>query len=398
MKDIYLNMTHFCNMECPRCYLPSDMRKDRTMMSVDTLRKVVAMECVKQVENEEPITLCWLGGEVLTLPMERLKEYRDVIRELAPHARNRLTTNIFSITEEQIDFIKETFYSIETTYAAGKKMSLDGSEEKYQERFKKNLKRLADAGILCHVNVELNDKTIEAGVDHIINLARETGQKSWEFDISVAFDRIFEEGAKVNDYMYATDVPLTITYKQWADYVIQFIRDRNDEMKELGIRIGFLDSCFSKENEPFFNTMKTHAYLTATPNGDILGAPVFAAIKPIHYGNIHENTEDEILNHPTKVMHTAYEHVGRFHNEDCGTCQYFNECKGGFSCVPITDGSGECVGMKSIREFIEDYRKEYDANPSKYWNPSPEMPQMLIEPECIKNCAICSYLDCEDRQ
>lgn len=380
MKDIYLNLTHYCNMECPRCYLSKSMRQDRSMMSHETLEKIASMSCVQNSSNEDPITMCWLGGEVMTLPMERLIEYREIIKRLVPNAKNRLVSNLFSLTNEQIKFIKETFYSIETTYAAGMKMSLDGSESKYQERFKNNLKKLADEGILCHVNVELNDKTIEAGVDHIIDLARYTGQKSWEFDISVKFDEILQNGVKVNEYSYADEVPITITYREWANYIIQFIRDRNSEMKELGIRIGFLDSCFSKDNEPFFNTMKTHVYLTFNPNGDVLGAPVFSGIEPIFYGNINRNSEEEILNHPTKLKHTAYEHVGRFHNEDCFTCEFFNECKGGFSCVPITDGSGECVGMKSVREYVEEYRKEFEKNPEGLWNPTnSDLPNLIFE-------------------
>ncbi|ELP5902255.1 hypothetical protein QTV49_004278 [Vibrio vulnificus] len=92
--------------------------------------------------------------------------------------------------------------------------------------------------------------------------------------------------------------------------------------------------------------------------------------EPIFYGNINRNSEEEILNHPTKLKLTAYEHVGRFHNEDCYTCEFFNECKGGFSCVPITDGSGECVGMKSVREYVEEYRKEFAKNPEGLWNPT----------------------------
>lgn len=370
MKDIYLNLTHYCNMECPRCYLSKTMRQDRSMMSYETLEKIASMNCVQSSNNEEPITMCWLGGEVMTLPIERLIKYREIIKKLVPSAKNRLVSNLFSLKNEQIKFIKETFFSIETTYAAGMKMSLDGSEEKYQERFKNNLKKLSDEGVLCHVNVELNDKTIEAGVDHIIELARYTGQKSWEFDISVRFDEILQKGIKVNEYLYADEVPITITYKEWAEYIIQFIRDRNSEMKELGIRIGFLDSCFSKDNDPFFNTMKTHVYLTFNPNGDVLGAPVFSGMEPIFYGNINKNSEEEILNHPTKLKHTAYEHVGRFHSEDCHTCEFFNECKGGFSCVPITDGSGECVGMKSVRKYVEEYRKNFDQNPKGLWNPT----------------------------
>ncbi|KDM90931.1 hypothetical protein [Photobacterium galatheae] len=356
------------------------MRQNRAMMSTDTLEKIVSMDCVQSAPKDDPITLCWLGGEVMALPIETLIAYRDVIHRIAPHARNRLVTNLFSLTHEQIKFIKETFFSIETTYAAGMKMSLDGSEEKYQHRFKRNLKKLADEGILCHVNVELNDKTIEAGVDHIIELARETGQKCWEFDISIKFDQVLEKGVQVNDYLYADDVPMTVSYKQWADYIIQFIRDRNKEMKELGIRIGFIDSCFSKDNDPFFNTMKTHVYLTFNPNGDVLGAPVFSALHPIFYGNIHQNSEKEILNHPTKLKHTAYEHVGRFHHEACYHCEFFTECKGGFSCVPITDGSGECVGMKSVRSYIEAYRTEFAKHPNVLWNPSlGELPNLTFD-------------------
>ena len=365
-------------------------------MSAQTLSKAMDMQCLQ--DTEKPINIAWLGGEALTIPIPKLIEYREIINKKVPHAKNRLITNLYSLTNEQIDFIKDTFYSIETTYAAGLKMTLGGDEDKYQERFARNLKRLNDHGILCHVNVELNDRTVKAGVDHILELARETGQTSWEFDISIEFDKIFAGGVKVNPYMYADEIPLTISYKQWADYVIQFVRDRNAECKELGLRIGFIGSCFANDSDPFFNTMKTADYLSINPNGDVLGAPVFAAIPAIHYGNIHKNTEEEILSHPTKLSHTAWEQIGRFSSSDCSDCPYYTECRGGFSCVPIHDGSGECIGMKSVRNYIENYKAEYELNPEGLWNPAPTKKNIGDEAPCDHICHKCPELQCEDRK
>lgn len=238
-------------MNCPRCYITEGERSNRQIMSTETLTKVLTLKCVQDRAKDQPITLCWLGGEVLTIPLSVLEEYKKIIKQYAPNAINRLTTNLYSLKNEHIDFIKNTFNSVETTYASGHKFSKDGSEYKYQHKFVKNLKKLRENGILCHVNVELNRETYNKGIDPIIEIIKETKQPSWEFDISVQFDKIFEEGVNINDYQYATNVPLSITYREWASFVIKFLTEKRDVLRQYGVRIGFIDSCFSKNNDRF---------------------------------------------------------------------------------------------------------------------------------------------------
>ena len=66
--------------------------------------------------------------------------------------------------------------------------------------------------------------------------------------------------------------------------------------------------------------------------------------------------------------------------------------------MPIHDGSGDCIGMKSIRNYIKNYKNEYGLTPEELWNPAPNKKNIGDEPTCDHLCDKCPELQCEDRK
>ncbi len=363
--DIYLNFTHYCNVDCVRCYLSTEERKDRSVISLEHLEKFVAFESFKS-NGGEGVNVSWLGGEVTALSVTLLEQYRAIIKKHLPKAKNIIITNLYSLSSRHVKFIKETFETIETTYAEGFKRSLTGSEKEYKCNFIKNMKKLKDAGLDTFVNVELNDATYAKDPKWLLDIARETGQLNWEFDLSVRFDTVFEVlsqgGNPLNEQSYPSHPPLTISYHQWSEYVKRYLTEYADECKELGVKIGFFSAAVEKNHDAFFSTTNSSHIFSLTPNGSVFGTPIYTGIAPLSYGHLDQNTEEEIVSAPLRLNHVYYENVIRMENAICHTCRFFNECKGGFSSVPVEDGSGECAGMYSLRSYLED---EYIPNMKK---------------------------------
>lgn len=357
--EIYLNLTHYCNVDCYRCYLSKDEREKRELLDPEHLKRLLSDPIVQSIDSSD-IKVSWLGGEVTTIGVEKLEEYKAIIQEYLPNCRNILITNCYSITDAQLHFIKNTFDSVDTTYAEGGKASLCGNESKYKERFVKTLKRYNDAGIEIFVNVELNDHTLQAGHEWLFEIAETTGQKLWEFDISVQFDvvhKLLNKGdtSILDANGYPSSIPLTITYREWHDYVSELLKSHSTRCEDLGIKVGFLQACIQKDHDPFFSTGSSANLLTLAADGSIYGTPIYSGIQSLSFGHITEQSVSDILVSPRRAGFLESEIIIRQRDSICDNCKFRDDCKSGFSSAPVEDSSGVCVGMAPLREYIESH-------------------------------------------
>lgn len=338
-------------------------------MRIEYIAKLLASP---ELGDGEGVNISWLGGEVTTIPLEELERYRDTIKTLLPKSKNILITNCYSVSRKQMQFIKDTFDTVETTYAEGGKKSLKGCTTTYKEHFKSTLKKYKDHGIDVFINVELNDLTIKSGYDWIFEISEETGQVNWEFDISVQFDKVFERIAKgdtsfLNQYGYPYKVPLTISYKEWSDYVLTLLTDHNEKCKRTGLKVGFFASCIQKDFDAFFSTGTSSHIITMNVDGAIFSSPVYSGLEPLAFGNIQNDTLSDILASQKRGEFIYSETYLRQKDSPCLSCRFYDECRTGFSSVPIDDGSGTCVGMFQVREYIADTYEEKMNRDTNLW-------------------------------
>ncbi len=369
MIDIYLNLTHYCNVDCFRCYLSKEDRQRRDTMPKEYITKLLSSPLLKDGAD---VNISWLGGEVTTLPVKVLEQYRDIIKDLLPKSKQILITNCYSVTDKHLDFIKETFDTVETTYAEGGKTTLNGDTSAYKERFISTLGKYKKAGIDLFINVELNDFTLKSGYDWIFEITEKSGQTNWEFDISVQFDKVFELLAKgdtsfLNKHGYPASVPLTISYEQWSQYVLGLLRDHSQRCKDTGISIGFLASCVQKDFDAFFSTSDSGHIITMNVDGAIFGTPVYSGIEPLAFGHIKNDSLEDILSSSKRSGFIYSEAVERRMDAPCHSCRFHEECRTGFSSVPIEDGSKSCVGMYPVREYVADVYLPLLRNNPQMW-------------------------------
>lgn len=301
----------------------------------------------KELQNGE-VSIIIEGGESLLVGESRFNGYCDIIKRELPHAKLTLVTNMTMLPDWAIASSKKYFSgAIETTFSFSDKR-LSDKEGRYEKFFAKNLKKAIDAGIKCPVNVEINRETFDLGPAAIIELAKKTGAKEWEFDIAVSFDKFRRAPAYIKDHQ--PDLPMCITHNEFSQYLHDFRFVYKQECKEAGI----ISSSFYLETiKDAFNTQKESGFITMNPDGVITTNPLFSDLKKTWLGDINEQTLAEILNNPIRQDRIKLE---RSRVAKCiSGCSEYSICRGGPSHVPLFDGSGECSGhRKYIQSIVED--------------------------------------------
>lgn len=343
---LFVNLTKQCNLNCPRCYLTEENRKNKNQLSLDTFRKLIehpffidAYDC----------TVIWEGGEPTLLGKDKIYEFINLTREVLPRARQTMVTNFLNMPDWLIEMtINEFEGRIETTYAMGNKFTLDGSQERYKERFERSLIKARLAGIEAVVNIELNKETYEMGTDSLASIIKKTQNKFWEFDFSVDFSE-HNKNPIYNNYRY----PLlngTITHKQFSEFILELFTKHKIILDEIGVKSSVVEHIkYHFDTTMAFNVKRESEFITINPDGTITTNPLFSDMPMTYLGNLNTQTTDSILNNKAIELRAKYEVV---RTRPCLTCEFYMYCGGGASHVKLMDGSGDCAGSLSLWKYF----------------------------------------------
>lgn len=355
---LFINITKQCNVNCPRCYLTEESRSTKGLVPFEYIEKALE-DPFYSGKGKTPV-IAWEGGELSLVGEKILRDYMTRVREKFPHARQTMVTNALNSPDWLIGIAKDFMNGhFEVTYAAGHKFTLDGSSNKYQEKFKRSIKKAQDAGVDVAVNVELNIETFNAGTESLVELMRETGVKIWEFDVSVKFDE-FLRNRVYNAYMYP-ELPGTMTFDMFSQFIIDLVKKHGDELQELGIQSSIIWHSQTLNKAQFFDVKNSGGMFTINPNGDVCLNVLWSDMPELVLGNMKYNTISDLVKHPTRRKHIRWETVER--TKSCVNCEYFSSCNGGPSHAPLYDGvSNECSGGKMIYDFMRnEYKGAYNS-------------------------------------
>ena len=340
---VFVNVTTQCNVDCARCYLTKESRKDPSVLLLDDLEKLLSHEKFQL----EPTCIAWEGGELTLIGEARFRAFLDLKDRIAPNATQGLITNLFALPEWLIRVLKERpDMTCETTFALSKKANLAGDEVIFQENFKKNLARLNDAGIDCPVNIELNRETFERGPAALVEYILSTNQKNWDIDTSCDFPAFLDNPNFINHYPI---VPATITHKEMSNFLREIYYKHWFELKANGVIFDPLFSMVEGKNAIAFNAGRDEYFFSINPDGSISSDALFSDLPETFIGNIRTDSVDQILNHPRRKKRMEFEKEKK---NMCSECDHIITCGGGASHVALHDGSGECSGSKRVRDLF----------------------------------------------
>jgi len=326
INRLFINTTMACNMDCPRCYIPKNLRDNHTSrLDCGYLAQILKHE---SISHDNDTVAIYMGGEPSIIGEEKLRAYMTVATKALPNARHTIVTNLFSLPNWLLKMSQNEFCNqIETTYALGKKQTLSGNEEKYQQSFIQNLRTVTDAGINCTVNVETNIETIKAGTYPIISAMQSTDAKDWAFDYSINFDE-FNANPIYDSYGYPI-LKGSTTLEEYWHFVnkIKQIQQINQDGSISDVRIA--------PRTDGFNISESKGFLTINPNNTVTTNPLFSTMKKLQYPTV-----DALNASGMKEQHQKRA-INRI--RPCIGCNEFGDCQGFSSHVPIQQ-EGICAG------------------------------------------------------
>ena len=360
--------TMACNMCCKYCYLEDNTVDEKTEHKpLETLE--YAIRKFKE-SNVVPFNISLHGGEVTTLSK---KDFHDLIKFISDYYSNNkdiitdggfkigsphIKTNMYDL-EKHIDTIRK--YNVSISGSLDLPLSLH-DEYRVTKGNQKTLKRILD-------NIELlrdipNKKKVSATIfkehyNHINEIIKDikflhkkTCLDMNDFNFMIGFD--YNSNGMLH---HITEEEQVIFYKKMHE---EF--DGTD--LDLGVNGAWFDEfgpgyCTNCDNcgEKFFLLEK---------NGDIYSCVRGQKNPDYYYGNIYNNTVEEILN--TAMNKIFINHNKSPLNDECTKCGYLYLCKTGCPFVKNNYKSNKSYTCKLQQEMYKDrnYLKDEYNDESVY--------------------------------
>lgn len=364
MENKYIHLlyvpTMACNMGCKYCYLEENTKDEKTKYKpLETLE--YAIEKFRQ-NNVIPFNISLHGGEVTILSK---KDFHDIIEYISNYYnknRNIITnagfkvgtphikTNLYDL-EKHIDTIKEFNVSISGSVdlplflhdkyrvTKGNKKTLDKILKNIElMRNIPNKKKVSSTIFKEHYN------HIEEIIKDIKYLNKNTCLDMNDFNFMIGFD------------YNSNGILHHITEEEQVEFYKRMHKEFNGTDLTVGVNGPWFDEfgpgyCTNCDNcgEKFFLLEK---------NGDIYSCVRGQKNKDYYYGNIYENSVEEILN-------TAQKKIFSNHNkmplaEECTKCGYLYLCKTGCPFVKNTYNTNKSYTCKLQQQLYKDRNYNID--------------------------------------
>lgn len=319
---LHIRITKKCNADCSYCSSFEANASD--LMSIDDLRKSLSFIKQKIISlklggERNLLTVQYIGGELLTVSTEYLKEYTSIVKnELSPlfkdfkHGGQSNLIGSFNKIDSLFDIFNNNIGTSFDNYTAQRTVKQNPS--KYRTIFLKNVSHIKKNYGKNISGIIVLDKKMAPFIQQEVNL-----QDSKRRHLTIR--PVFNGGSPINGISIKemNDIMGGI-YDNWAlnqqiiiepfySYFIKRFENRN------GNSINLLSGCPSQHNCATVS-------LNLEPNGDLYTCMDLADSKHLPFGNAIKGTfSDDIFN----LLNKRTDNLSK----ECIECDYFKECQGG---------------------------------------------------------------------
>ena len=329
MKKIYIKTTEACQLKCKHCYI-GDNRKFTALFdedkTIEWIKKYIANFGIK--ENE--ILFSFHGGEPFLCPIEKMQKMVNAF----PDATFDATSNLcFELTNERLEFIKNSFFDSYGTHESFIKTSWD-----YDIRFpdtsvlklwERNVKTLIDNDIEVKVIICLTAPLIE----------NVSPKKLHDYFVGLEIDHIDFERLTDNT---TCDKSLIPDYVKQDDWLLEFY-ENNEKL-----RVGMFENLAMASAGTLEGCRKRHCMqevVTINANGTIGGCPNSSITQ--FYTNV-DNEPSAIHDSCTRNQLIKTEQTREI---GCYYCDLYAVCNG--DCHQLAWQNGICPAPKNLIRRIK---------------------------------------------
>lgn len=348
-----------CNMQCKYCYLKEntvDLEQDDKYLK--TLE--YAIDKFKQA-NVIPFNISLHGGEVTTLAKE---DFRNIVQYISNYyKKNRkiieengfkvgnphIKTNLLNL-EKHIDAIKELNVSIsgslDLPFSLHEEYRVTKGNQKTLDRILENIKLLNEIPnrkkVSATIFKEHYDKTDEI-IEDIKFLEKNTCLDMNDFNFMIGFVTGDEK----------------ILHPITEDEQVDFYKRMNDEFIGTSLDYGVKNTWFA-EFTPNYCTNSDNCgekFFLLERDGNIYSCVRGQKDENFYYGNIYQDTVEDILNNAQRKIFEIHNKIGI--NEECLKCKYLYLCKTGCPYVKNNYKIDKSYTCKLQQEIYKNDEKLY---------------------------------------
>lgn len=346
--------TMVCNMGCKYCYLEENTKDEKTRYdALDTLK--YAINKFRQ-SNVIPFNISLHGGEVTTLSKKKfydifkfISDYYKANRQLIldggfkvgnPHIK----TNLYDLNKH-IDTIKEFNVSIsgslDLPLALHDEYRITKGNEKTLDKILENIKLLENIPNKKKVSATIfkeHYKYIDDIINDIKYLHKNTCLDMNDFNFMIGFD-------------YNSN---GVLHHMTEDEQVMFYKRMHEEFDGTDLDTGVNGAWFDEFGPSYCTNCDNcgEKFFLLEKNGDIYSCVRGQKNKDYYYGNIYENSVDEILNNARSKI--FINHNKETFNEECCNCGYLYLCKTGCPFVKNTYKTNKSYTCKLQQAMYKD--------------------------------------------
>ncbi|MDI6672045.1 SPASM domain-containing protein [Pseudomonas aeruginosa] len=348
MLQVYLKPTNFCNVGCDFCYLPEDVRANKSRMSEATLQdSLVLIRNLAEREGHDRVSILYHGGEPLSMNAGILMDLSDKVRRglTGIEIQEAIQTSLIPLRLSHIPFLQERCGGFVGSSIDFSGRTIQGSNSKYIDLWLEKV-HLARSHSL-HVGPIMVPTRNELGrVAEIYGWFKEHGFTHFNIE-------------RYNPYGADGDRP---SNKEHSDFLSDLFDVSIEDLRRTGscvtnnaVAAAIGGVLHNQPGERWGGTCQRD-FLVINPDGALNTCPDRMEYETDLWPKVQDGI-DAFQSSPERLGWIKVQHIDHIENH-CRKCEFRSWCKSG---CPITDhqvhtGAGECAGYRShlakVKEFV----------------------------------------------
>lgn len=378
-----------CNLDCQHCFLFSDIRKDKSIMSLDDFKTSVdkISQHFAQDQTAEFADVTIIGGEPTIVPprfyAEAIPYIRERFEKIGKYYHISIVSNFTNISG--LKKIAHLFDMVSTSYEYDR---FEAQQiETYQNKkstWWRNIDDWVAADLPLGVSMSLTKET-SANVRAALDLLYDRGVRYFQFNYmhpdgellkAISTEASYGKFTEIRRDHLTSDTPFKAELRSgqtaWGGFELEAEAMRNVldwylEKRRAGedVKVYPIDSHAKairhQTDDDGFLCPSQNALCIST-SGDVTGCTIESGqSKPIIYGNIFTEDLNALAKSPERAKHiNALNNV----SATCFSCDYYHMCRGNckFRNMLWSESlEDECQGLRSYLKYLENHADEVIA-------------------------------------